>query len=426
MSRERSTWDPAAIAKRAAMPKTADPYLMNQDHVKQQPSADQYVTGTPSSFGEDVHPSGGTWEAEYSGGQVKRNEIGMPEMRNDTFNHPEKTAKEKATQKAGLCVAIARSMLRNASDQDVMKQAVAFMHLPDSEVMATFQRLAAQDEEQDADDQGQEQQKQAQDQGQEQKKDQQDQGKEAGQVPPQFLEHQKGKDEDKKDDKKEDKKDDEQTKQAALLRASQEQLAQMQQQMAQMQQQMAQMQQGQPQQTANQQQVQQQTAEQQQMSAQQQQIAQMVQQQMASGKSAVEAAAFAAQQCMGQQQRQTDDQLIDQMLADGGGIQAPTAELDIQIEAPEMDMADPMLGPEDEVLQSLFANDQSQQAQQEQQKQASVRTASSRTVGTRPTSGVSSIGGLPSAGGNGGKLNLENIWGSSPNVKEAFGLPTDR
>lgn len=423
MSRERSTWNREEIAKRAAMPKQADPYLMNQDHVKQQPAADAYTTGTPSTFGEDVHPSGGTWEAEYSGGQVKRNDIGMPEFRNDTFNHPEKTAKEKATKKAALCVAIARSMLsKKASDQDVMQQAVSFMHLPDQEVMATFQRMAGQEEEQEPEEeQGQ---KQAQDQEQQKAQEEpKEEKKEAGQVPPQFLEHQKGKKDDK-EEKKDDKKDDEQTKQAALLRASQEQLAQMQQQMSQLQQQMAQMQ-GQPQQqVADQQQVQQQQA-QQQMTAQQQQIAQMVEQQMASGKSAVEAAAYAAQQCMGQQQKQTDDALIDAMLADGGGIQAPTAEMDIQLEQPEMDMTEVGLGPEDEVLRGLFAQDQQGQGQQqEQQKQANVRTASSRTVGTRPTAGVTSIGGLPSAGN--GAPRLDNLWGSAPCVKEAFGLPTDR
>src|SRR4051812_46625455 len=95
--RERTTWNREAIAKFAAAisKKAEDPRAMNQDHLKEQPSADKYVTGGPSEFGEDVHPSTGTWKAEYSGGEVKRDEIGMPEVRKDTFNHPEKTAQDQ-------------------------------------------------------------------------------------------------------------------------------------------------------------------------------------------------------------------------------------------------------------------------------------------------------------------------------------------
>ena len=138
MPRERSTWNVNAIAKRAGL-KVADPYLMNQDHVNQQPAADAYVIGDPSDFAEDVHPSNTTWEAEYAGGQVKRNEIGMPEMRSDTFNHPEKTASaEVITKKAALCVAIARKILpKTASAAEIEDQSYSFMYLPDAEVMST-------------------------------------------------------------------------------------------------------------------------------------------------------------------------------------------------------------------------------------------------------------------------------------------------
>jgi hypothetical protein len=125
-----------------------------------------------------------------------------------------------------------------------------------------------------------------------------------------------------------------------------------------------------------------------------------------------------------------EDALIDQMLASDGGIQAPVAQMDIELEPPSMDIAEVQLGPEDDVLRQLFSNDEAQQAQQAQdgeqgqQKQAhAVRTASSRTVGTRPTQGVSQIGGGPAPGGNNEIGKLSSLWGSAPNVKEAFGLP---
>ncbi|TAL08513.1 MAG: hypothetical protein EPO02_12675 [Nitrospirae bacterium] len=135
-----------------------------------------------------------------------------------------------------------------------------------------------------------------------------------------------------------------------------------------------------------------------------------------------------------QQQMMTgDDALIDQMLASDGGIQAPVAQMDIELETPSMDVGEVQLGPEDDVLRQLFSNDEAQQAQQAQdgeqgqQKQAhAVRTASTRTVGTRPTQGVSQIGGGPSARGGSEVDKLSSLWGSAPNVKEAFGLPTDR
>ena len=172
MTRERSTWNIHNIAKQAGL-KVADPYTMNQDHVRQQPAADAYIIGDPSTFAEDIHPPTTTWEAEYSGGQVKRNEIGMPEMRNDTFNHPEKTASEEVlVKKAAVCVALARSVLpKTASPMDIEEQSISFMHLPDEELMSTFSRLAAKQDQQ----QGQQDQQQVQAAKQDQQQGQQDQ-----------------------------------------------------------------------------------------------------------------------------------------------------------------------------------------------------------------------------------------------------------
>ena len=84
--RERTTWNRDSV-KQAATQRQADPYAMNQDHLSQQPKADKYVTGDPSTFAEDVTQPN-TWDVEYANGQTKRDEIGMPEKRPETYTHP--------------------------------------------------------------------------------------------------------------------------------------------------------------------------------------------------------------------------------------------------------------------------------------------------------------------------------------------------
>lgn len=460
MPRERSTWNVNAIAKRAGL-KVADPYLMNQDHVNQQPAADAYTIGGPSDFAEDVHPSNATWEAEYSGGQVRRNEIGMPEMRSDTFNHPEKTASaEVITKKAALCVAISRSILpKTASLAEIEDQSFSFMHLPDAELMATYTRFAADQEQQEGQQQVQASQQQDQQQGQQ---------VQAGQIPPQFLENVKKKKEEaeeKKDEAKDKKaaqdqqdQDQAQQKQAQQDQGQQDQAQQkqaqqdqgqqdqgqaqqkqagMQQQIAQLLQQAQQLQQqlaqSQQQPQVAQAQVQQPVAQMQQQS-QAQQIAQAVQQAIAQGQDPVQA----AQQCMGQSQQQATSE-IDQMLAEQGQIE-PMADMDIQLDTPSMDTGEVQLAPgEDDTLRQLFANNLEYKNAQEaagqgpedqgqaQQKQAHVsRTASMRTVGTRPTAGVSQIGGVSSNAGAASGRDLSSIWNSAPDVRGAFGMRTDQ
>lgn len=150
--RQRTTWNTneilnrtAATSPTAATTRTADPYAMNQDHIKQQPSADKYLTGDPSAFAEDI-TTPNNWEVEYSGGAVKRNEIGMPEDRPETFNHPEKTASvnhDLLLKKADMTVRIARRMLgANAPEGAIEEQAASLMHLPDAEVINTYNRMA--------------------------------------------------------------------------------------------------------------------------------------------------------------------------------------------------------------------------------------------------------------------------------------------
>lgn len=406
--RERTTWNRDLI-KQAASAKRADPYLMNQDHVNKQPPADKYVTGDPSTFAEDIHPSKDTWEVEYQNGQVKRNEIGMPEMRKDTFNHPEKTAsKDVLLKKANLCIRLAQMMLnqggKTASDQAIEDQSVALMHLPDNELVDTFNRLAGEEEE-SKEAEGQEQQKQAEQQMQSQQMQQaMDQCKAALAA------------------------GDQQGFQAALQQMVQAQMQQ----------------QAQPQQQAPMAQGQQ-TVEQivqaavkramEQVQAQPQQQAPQAQQQPQAPQAQQQAPAVQAQQPQAPQAQQqpqepvADDALLDEMLmepGDPGGM----SEMDIELEAPNMDVGDVGLGPEDEVLKTLFANDdegggeQEQQGQGEQQKQAGMsRTASTRTVGTRPSGGVSKVGGGAPAGRGGAEADkLAGLWSSAPSVKDAFGM----
>jgi myosin heavy subunit len=389
------------------------------EHLSEQPAADEYLTGGPSDFAEDVHPSS-SWKGEYADGTTKRNEIGMPEMRSANLDS------EAVARKANLCVRLARQMLRTASESLIEDQALSLMYLPDTELAATAVRLAAQDE------QDQEEAEQAQDE-QEQK-----QAKDAGKVPPQFLEHMKEKKEDA-DDKDEEKKEakkasdlmqqaasalqagDQQQLQAAIQQMVQQQLASQQQQ-AQAQEQMQQ--QAQAQQQAPQ--AQQQLLSQQQLQAQQQQLQAMIQQMVQQA-----CQAPMAQQQM-QQQAQApmmgDDQLLDQMLMDQSGLDPMAANEDIQMDGPEMDL---MASEEDEVLTNLFASGSEYQnavtaqavtaGEAPRAPAAMPRTASTRTVGTRPSNGVSNLGG---AGGNArstGEIDkLSNLWASAPDVRKHF------
>jgi hypothetical protein len=462
--RERTTWSRSVIA---ADKKADDPRAMNQDHLKQQPAADAYVTGTPSDFAEDVAPS--NWKAEYSGGEVKRNEIGQPEMRPETFNHSEKTAAQQAEEelekKANLCIKYASLVLpKTASERMLEDQALAFMHLPDAVLIDSYNRLASQDQGQqqdqgkqaqdqqqaqqegkqagevppqflenmkkkeDGDDKGQDK-KQAQDQSQDQGQGQQQEGKQAGEVPPQFLENMKKK-EDGGDDKGQDKKQaqdqgqqqsgDEQKKQAAdklaaLARAAcdamqQGDMALAQQQIQQM---VQQAQGGQPQQMMSQQQM--------------DQIQQMVQQAM-------------QQQAPAPQQQApvmaSDDALLNDMLnADVSArpvmASAGAASMDIELQGAEMDVGGTHLASDDEALTALFASSpEVQEAAHAYALQTGTpvtasagmtRTAATRTVGTRPSGGVASLGGAaPATSGGGDVEKLAGLWQSAPDIKNLF------
>lgn len=392
--RERTTWN-RETNKQAATTRTAeDPRAMNQDHLGQQPSADKYVTGDPSTFAEDVTKPN-TWDVEYANGQTKRDEIGMPEKRPETYNHPEKTAAlDEATllKKADLCTRVAKLMLRGRKfaneaslEAAVEDQSVALMHIPNMDLIATANRLADDEEAAPAQQQQQAAQQQEPAQGQQQQQAQQQQ------------------------------------------EPAQQQQAAQQQEPAQ---------QGQQQSGMQQQSIEQmvQTAVQQAMQQHQQQGASAMQEQ--AQQQQVPAAPAQEQQAQQQapapeqqqMQQQGDDQLLDEMLMGQGQGEAPS-EMDIEMETPSMDVGEVVLAHEDEVLKTLFSNDESeaQQAQQGgeqqgEQKQANVRTASTRTVGTKPTGGVSKVGGAPSGRTGGDVDKLAALWPSAPDVRDAFNM----
>ena len=440
--RERTTWNKDQI-KSAAMQRQADPYAMNQDHLSQQPAADKYVTGDPSTFAEDVTEPN-TWEKEYAGGTTKRNEIGQPEYRSETFNHAEKTAAlDDATlyKKAELCSSVAKLMLRGrkfasetAFEAAIEDQSVALMHMPNADLVATASRLAGEEEQQ------QQQMQQAGEQDQQQQAAQQEQAPAQGQE-----------------------------QQASAFQGGMSQQAIQQMVQKAVQECMAQQGQGQAgpggQQAANydshkgpavtppgygayngpqapklakakkadeqgQQQTQQAQVQQQDQGQAQQQAGQQDQgqqmQQQAHQQGQQDQGQMQAQEQGQQMQQQADDALLDEMLMgpDGG---APS-EMDIEMETPSMDVGEVVLAHEDEVLKSLFATDESEQAQeaqaQGQQKQAGMsRTASTRTVGTRPTGGVSRVGGAPQGRTAGGDVDkLASLWPSAPDVRDAFNM----
>ncbi len=420
--RERTTWNRDRIASLATK-LAEDPRAMNQDHLQQQPSATKYETGGPSEFAEDVHESGDTWKAEYQGDEVRRNEIGMPEFRPDTF----KTAEDHdfLVKKADLAVEVARSMLgKTASDETVVAQALSFMTMSNEELINTANRMANDDEEEDEEeaeaDEEEAEAKEQQAQAQQQKAQGQQQAKQAQQQEEKEAEEQ---DEEMKQAKKaqqqEEKKEAEEQEEKKQAQGQQQQAKQAQQQeekkeaedeeeeddvqkqASKLAQAMCQMSQEQQQQLMSQMQ--------QWMQGQQQPMEQQVQVQ--------------------QDMPMDDEQLLSQMLEPQMSQQQPQDQMmmasddfEIELEAPAMGL-DLTASSEDEVLRSLFAADLEEEEEEEKPaKQAStpVRTASTRTVGTRPSQGVSKLGGRTPSDGGDDVAKLSNLWSSAPDVTGVF------
>lgn len=498
--RERTTWNRDQIT--AAKTVTADPYAMNQDHLQQQPKADKYLTGDPSSFAEDITEPN-TWDREYAGGTTERNEIGMPAFRGETFNHAEKSAsmdEKTLVKKADLCTTVAHMILKGrkfatteAKTEAVESQAVALMYMPNADLIQTASRLAAQEDfpggqfpEKSQEQQAQSQQDQQQQAGQQQQAAYQQavqqcmqalqQGDQQGAMGAiQQLVEQATKMHQAKKAAEEGKQQQEQgqgkDQQAAQEGQEQGQGGQQQQQ-AQMDNQALEQMLGQAIQTqvqaadydakkgpainppgygpangpqaggakstpgtkaAAEDQQQQGQGGQQQAQQQDQQQGQGQGQQQAQQQVQVQPQGQGGQQQQGSGFQQADDQLLDEMLMGPQGGGGGMNEVDIEMEPSAMDMGEVVLSStDDEVLKTLFANEETQDAEQaqqaQQQKQGGMaRTASTnastRTLGTRPTGGVSRVGGAPSTRTASDAVDsLTALWPSAPDVREAFNM----
>lgn len=145
-TRKRTTWSESGdgSSRAAATSRTADPYTMNQEHP--QPGPTDYETGNPDAWAETPTKNENV-EAEYEGGRVKRNEIGLGEFREDTFGKDREFGDRKyenktaANRKASAAERVARAILRTSDEKLVGNQALDLMHLPAKSLVATLRRL---------------------------------------------------------------------------------------------------------------------------------------------------------------------------------------------------------------------------------------------------------------------------------------------
>jgi hypothetical protein len=136
--RERLTWQKNSNPRQAATQRRADIYEMNQEHP--QPGATDYESGNPDEWAE-TPASNKSVELEYDGDHVKRNEIGLPEFRADTWDHKDSdkwNGKGKydnqrlaTEQRARLAMRIASHALRTDNKTLVEHVALNLMGAPD-------------------------------------------------------------------------------------------------------------------------------------------------------------------------------------------------------------------------------------------------------------------------------------------------------
>ena len=135
--RNRTSWNQKDIQSRVAAAEPADLASMNApEHANAQPSADEYVNGDPSQWAEDVAKP--DWKSEYSNGQTKRDEIGMPEM------HTAAVSLDTAKKKAAMAHKLAyRTLGKGASTKALSDQTFALMHLPTDKLVDAYNRMAS-------------------------------------------------------------------------------------------------------------------------------------------------------------------------------------------------------------------------------------------------------------------------------------------
>ncbi len=131
--RVRSTW------KTAANKTAADIYDI--DETRKYPPADSWQTGDPDTFGETPVPAEKmSVNSEYEGDSVSRNEIGMGNFRDDTWNHKDSSkwngpgkydnARVAAERKAGAAQRIASQLHKSANQGVIDQTAIDLMSLP--------------------------------------------------------------------------------------------------------------------------------------------------------------------------------------------------------------------------------------------------------------------------------------------------------
>ena len=420
--RSRTTW---IEPKKATLHMADDPMSMDKEHMKAQPADDKYGIGDSSTFAEDV-ASPEEWRQEYSGGQVKREEVGLPSFRADSLKEASVSEAIDLHRKAGLALRIANSIFKNADEATLEAQASAFTRfLPNEELLSLATRLAADEEEdcdddkEDCDDDAKEQSKEAaQQQSKDDKKSDDDK---SGEQPPWLK---------KKDDGEGDDDKKEQSKEAAVAKlfadfqrkaqAQQQQFAQQVQQMlgqGQQQPQVPAMGQQQQQVPAMGQQQQQQMAQQDQMLAQQQQqMAQQDQQMPSMAQEQADLDQLLAQEMIQDQMPSMGMDQQDSMFADDGGM-------GVQFDAPMMDLTVPQFAPgEEQFLMAMQAN--TKEYQQAAKASQYSREASSRYIGTKPEGAPSRIASVPgtrtaSAADREFEV-LQSMWKSAPNVSSAY------
>lgn len=148
--RQRTTWN--QTPRSASFKRRADDiYTMNRDGGNLQPSVDEYSNGDPSAWAEDVN-SCSSVDKEYEGGVVKRNEVGFPEFREDTWAHTgtkqwgkggqyDNSRLAAAQRKAVACERIARAILRTNNEKLIEATATDLMNLPARALVATLKRM---------------------------------------------------------------------------------------------------------------------------------------------------------------------------------------------------------------------------------------------------------------------------------------------
>ena len=151
--RERTTWQGngrMATSNRRAAEEGQDIYSMNYDGPRPQPKATDYENGSPADWAETpVSAEKMSVNAEYEGGHVKRNEIGLGEFREDTHKRPKwgegkyDNARLSSERKATAAHRLASALLRTEDRAALRKVATGFMGMSDGALVSALNAVEA-------------------------------------------------------------------------------------------------------------------------------------------------------------------------------------------------------------------------------------------------------------------------------------------